>query len=783
MTDHLRNLILDLQNGKELSSGGYDRFGPFTLDSYLGGGFQGEVFGGTSAIGRRFAIKLADHSKSSDGIYSPTNAPGATWWAEVAAMVKFQHRNIVRIYSAGTAIFDEKNGWILKEGPDLLNHGSRTPYIIMDFIPHSFSESTSTEDESSAKTPEANTNATRKTKFERVLIDISSAISACHSQKIAHSDISTTNIRFSAEDDSYILLDFGFSKHLNHRPQSQENSKKSRTAFENDISTFATLLIDILEKSQDQFEPWRFRGLSENLKKTITDPSHAPTIDDLLKTLSPFLDVSGWTLNIRRGQSMIPSDRTNFRWKSRVRIPLSGSVFLCKAVEAIIDTEPFQRLRKVKQLGPTSFVYPGATHTRFEHSLGVYHLACRYLEQLTKLQNFRRAHPDLDHAIRLTVAAALLHDIGHYPFSHWVEELGKYSVKLHLLSHEDRALEIIKKSEIADILRKQWDLNAEDVCDLIKNGKNSSYPILGSIISSRLDCDKVDYLMRDSHHCGVAYGNGIDLEHFIDTLHLNSKKDTICLNRKGRASLMGLTYCRNTMYKEVYWHKTVRCLMAMFKRAFYEFTRTGKSSSPKSINKLIDQGDEGFLNSLSSSLSSHSPQAAELLSTFRGGKRNPFKLICHYQSEDRRSGTDADKFFEKVMLCDSYEDLVILMNAFRYALNTSINLPPRIDRAKGETIGEFELLIETTPVKQDSALPSAPHESWIFDERSDEEIDSDAERQVITALNHYLPASRQAFIYVAQPHGAIVAKALYDKNIANSCFSIALVQHRKLSKK
>ena len=100
-----------------------------------------------------------------------------------------------------------------------------------------------------------------------------------------------------------------------------------------------------------------------------------------------------------------------------------GSILLNKEIRDVIDTEEFQRLRGVRQLGPTLFVFPGANHTRFEHSLGTYHLSLRYLERLLDLPDFRKSEKSMAKGIKFIVLAALLHDIGHYPYSHWIEEI------------------------------------------------------------------------------------------------------------------------------------------------------------------------------------------------------------------------------------------------------------------------------------------------------------------------------------------------------------------------
>ncbi|MEE9593907.1 MAG: HD domain-containing protein, partial [Candidatus Hydrothermarchaeales archaeon] len=175
--------------------------------------------------------------------------------------------------------------------------------------------------------------------------------------------------------------------------------------------------------------------------------------------------------------------------KSKViRDPIHGDIFLTEPETKIVDSLEFQRLRRIKQLGMAYLVYPSANHTRFEHSLGAMHVASRVANtlQLSK-----------DDSIKLRIAA-LLHDVGHGPLSHTSEELlERYMGQ----SHEEITMELINNSDVSSILIDEG-LNPEEVSSLIlgKGGR------LGSLISSELDVDRMDFLVRDAHHTGVAYG-------------------------------------------------------------------------------------------------------------------------------------------------------------------------------------------------------------------------------------------------------------------------------------
>ncbi len=186
---------------------------------------------------------------------------------------------------------------------------------------------------------------------------------------------------------------------------------------------------------------------------------------------------------------------------------------------ALISSLPFQRLERIQQLGFASRVWPGARHTRFEHSLGVLNLARQALDHL--LERYGRDVIPVDGA-RVLSAAALLHDIGHYPFSHAIEELGH-----PILPHEVVGRSIILAEPIAGILRNQWEVDPERVASIIDpHGRELSETdrMLRALLSGPLDVDKMDYLPRDARACGVPYG-GVDTARLIDALEI--RKSTV----------------------------------------------------------------------------------------------------------------------------------------------------------------------------------------------------------------------------------------------------------------
>jgi HD superfamily phosphohydrolase len=249
-----------------------------------------------------------------------------------------------------------------------------------------------------------------------------------------------------------------------------------------------------------------------------------------------------------------------------VRIPVEQDVPFTPRVRALVDTPQFQRLRHVSQLGLTALVYPGATHTRFEHALGVFHNAVKYLAQLGKDARFRETADR--HAVDVLLSAALLHDLGHWPFAHPVEDMSLAD----LPSHEAYAREFLADgTELADVLRKQWDVEPGEILTVLDGEPDSpSLRLVQSVLSGPIDVDKMDYLDRDSLHCGVPYGRNFDRQRLMQSLLLNETGDGLAVSEKGRTAAELMVFARYVMFSEVYWHHAVRAATCQFGRGFYE---------------------------------------------------------------------------------------------------------------------------------------------------------------------------------------------------------------------
>lgn len=232
-----------------------------------------------------------------------------------------------------------------------------------------------------------------------------------------------------------------------------------------------------------------------------------------------------------------------------------GYITITESVREIIDSYPIQRLRRIRQLAGSEYVYPTATHVRFAHSLGVMHLA----EQL--IMNLAKSIDVTEEIVNRIKIAALLHDVGHGPFSHIYEALLlKYLDK----THEDITTWIIESSEIAEKLEKIG-LDPKEI-SLLAVGKwpTSGENYLNQIIASAVDVDSMDYIVRDSHFSGAEYG-------FVDIFRLIYTMDVfegdLAVEDSALATLEAFLLARYESFKSIYFHKTSRAVQLMLEQA------------------------------------------------------------------------------------------------------------------------------------------------------------------------------------------------------------------------
>jgi HD superfamily phosphohydrolase len=271
-----------------------------------------------------------------------------------------------------------------------------------------------------------------------------------------------------------------------------------------------------------------------------------------------------------------------------IRDPIWQNIWIEQPALRLIDTAAFQRLRRVKQLGLAYLVYPGALHTRFDHALGVYHLtgrALRLLEDSDQLDGISDPERSI---LRL---AGLLHDIGHYPFSHTLEEL---EAGLVPEDHEHLAGQFLADPDVSAAL-EPLDPGAAEAIHALILGRSQS-PLQG-LVSGSLDLDKIEYLTRDAQFCGVPYGE-IDVDRLLASLRLlrdpTSGRLEVGVAAQGVSALESLLFAKYQMFRNVYWHHAVRAASVVFNRLIREALTGGWAKR----DHIVGTGDEELLDVL-----------------------------------------------------------------------------------------------------------------------------------------------------------------------------------------
>ncbi len=248
-----------------------------------------------------------------------------------------------------------------------------------------------------------------------------------------------------------------------------------------------------------------------------------------------------------------------------IRDPVWKHIYVSRELLQILALPAFQKLGRIRQLGPAGLVYPGATHTRLSHSLGVLHIARRMIVTLARRSRRTVAGvPPVDMRlddVKAFLCASLLHDIGHYPYAHSLKDL-------QVEAHEKLTARLIL-GPLAAPIRSALGVEPGSVAAIIDSGGTAAGArgagIYGRILSGALDPDKLDYLNRDAFFCGVPYGIQ-DVDFILEETYPHPVTG-VCISRKGITALEDVLFSKYLMYKTVYWHKTVRIATAMIKKA------------------------------------------------------------------------------------------------------------------------------------------------------------------------------------------------------------------------
>ncbi len=301
-----------------------------------------------------------------------------------------------------------------------------------------------------------------------------------------------------------------------------------------------------------------------------------------------------------------------------VRDPVHGTIAIHPTETKILESPFFQRLRNIKQLGLSEYIFPGATHTRYLHSIGVMHLASIVFDRIIPNHLPALERQRLRQTVRL---AALLHDVGHAPLSHSTESVMPQVSKLQLpasyigpndrqASHEDYTIKSLLNGPITKSFHeteKFFGVTTEAVAQLIAgkclddgyftiSGINL-FPALSQIVSSELDVDRMDYLLRDSYFCGVSYGK-IDVDWLIDNMDISVENNIayLALAQKAVASFDDFLLSRLNMFLMVYFHYRSVCLEQMLLKYFQ--SNQGEYQIPPSLDDYLQHDDHYLTNVL-----------------------------------------------------------------------------------------------------------------------------------------------------------------------------------------
>jgi uncharacterized protein len=363
-----------------------------------------------------------------------------------------------------------------------------------------------------------------------------------------------------------------------------------------------------------------------------------------------------------------------------IRIPQECDVPITPRVQQLIDTAESRRLGRISQLGLVALVYPAAHHTRFEHSLGVYRLALLYLQQLSHDERFAGVVQRRD-AERL-IAAALLHDLGHWPFCHPIEDIDLAGVPQHELFANSFLLE----SAVADTLRDDWGIAPREIVSLLSETQHDAKKtrLLASMLSGPIDVDKMDYLVRDSLHAGVPYGRNFDQQRLIGSLCVNQAGDGLAITDKGRTAAEMMVFARYVMFSEVYWHHAVRCATAMLQRSFFMLREL------LDLDQVFRQTETELIGTMCQ-VAGGGP-AAELLDGLFGPERRLYKRFAQYSA------------FEMPELYDR-----LARRPYPWLVVCAENVAELLQRELGMAVQAHEVLCDAPPMKREVQLNVEVH--------------------------------------------------------------------------
>ena len=317
---------------------------------------------------------------------------------------------------------------------------------------------------------------------------------------------------------------------------------------------------------------------------------------------------------------------------AEIRDPVHGYIRVSEAEREVIDTPFVQRLRRIHQLAGAYMVYPGAVHTRFDHVCGAMHVAGEIAEALSLSVDLT---PDSIQEIRL---AALLHDVGHGPFSHTFEEV---LADKTTTTHEDISQRIIRETSIGDTLSKHG-FSPRKMAAFAVGKQSTKSPFMNEIIAGGLSADIMDYLLRDSYFTGVEYGK-VDVQRVIDSLRVADRH--LAVGNAGLYAFEALLLARYQMFKAVYFHRTVRAAELMLVHSMKLAEASLHLTDLSDIDDYLEMTDERVLHELVSldPVDAERKESRELARDFRDRRL----VKCVFEQLVQRRDRVVEQLFER----------------------------------------------------------------------------------------------------------------------------------------
>jgi HD superfamily phosphohydrolase len=630
---------------------------------------------------------------------------------EIGILSKIHHKNVVVIFDIGEVAGD----------------GLNIPYYVMEYFSYDLRKYIQSD---------------RYIKIDReqfihIIRQAAEGLFSIH-KHVSHNDIKESNI-FIDDDLNVKIGDFGFAKpfSLSSSPDTQHGSPEywckelksylKRKSQENPSNTV------IIVKKKDRKPKWDIFALGiifenmlqkyleirpkdgldnddrryicqliENMKLENEDGINTSAevvdaIDKMRKTL--------WT-------SLVVPELTSQPRRTTLRIPEQETIYISDNVNVLVNHPWFQRLKNIRQLGLAYLVYPGAMHTRLEHSLGVYNKTILYLNGLLAdtYNPFFRMNMD-SYKAKVLLLSALLHDIGHYPFAHSFEEISKeyshlnFTIKFIDGSIINLAPELIRMDELSNlsfnkIIEEKWKVNIKDIIGVLKKGEKAEHidetlcKLFNYILDSPIDVDKIDYIIRDSLHVGVSYGKYFDFNRFLQGVTINEKSgDGIVLLEKAKVPVEMLLMIRYAMYKDVYRHHAVRVAEAMLSHAVYFLYKSkteyfiDEKNKKELFNKLFSSSDDQLIEWL---YENGPIETKRLIDNIKN--RKLFKRLVVYRKGDEKTGPIHENITNmKWRKSEDRREFVEFCSCLRRKLNEQF----------GVDIEEYEMVIDVPNPEKD----------------------------------------------------------------------------------